>query len=197
MSKKVKSAKAPKTVTKKHAQRNLSLPQARILSMLKPKVPSAKNPILTRVKIIELCGFSPLSGTFSRAVNGVAKMSKVAEFIGPQKGLVALKFINEVENQVDGKTEHGYEATRAGLLELQAFLKTCKDGELPGNRDRKLCLNNRYIKGADKRDRTNRKKRLAKKVKKVKVKKLAKQKAKVQKVKKGPVEVVVNAPMAA
>lgn len=190
--KKPKSAKVAKRTTAKKPKQTISLPQARILSILRPKS-GGKNPILSRIKIIKEAGFSPLSGTFSRALNGVAKMSTVAEFIGAKKGLVDLGFVKLVDTNVDGAVEHGYEATKDGLKELDKFLKTCVDGELPKHRDRTVCLNNRYIKGTDKAERTRQKARVKAKVKRIKKKKLAKQKVKVEKVKKGPVEVVVNA----
>lgn len=121
----------------------ISVPQARLLNALKPR--DGVKPCLTRMKLIKAVGFSPLSGTFSRAMNGVKRDSAVSEFLGAQPGLIKMEMIEVIEGKVDESSETAYRITKAGTDALEQFLAIKK---LPKARDKALCVNARYEKKA-------------------------------------------------
>lgn len=117
----------------------LKLPQRRILSVLSEgigELPVILWPGLTRQRICERAGFSPTSGTFTNAMNGVREGSSTGK---AHPGLLRLGLVRIYELDVDGAPETVYQLTEKGKIALQSI-----DKDLPDLRDRVLSTNTRY-----------------------------------------------------
>lgn len=114
----------------KGEEMTLRLPQVRVLKALEG------GGILTRTKMCERAGLSPISGTIWRALNGLKEGSSSGP---PQLGLLALGYVEEHKIEVEeGMTEIAYRITSAG----REALKQVDDA--PAVRDGKSSTNHRY-----------------------------------------------------
>lgn len=109
----------------------LRIPQVRVLRAL------AGGALLSRPRLGEAAGYTAISGTITRALNGLREGSSS----GPaHPGLLALGYVAEVRLELDGGvTETAYRITPAGRDALAAA-----DADVPPPRDKKSCINDRY-----------------------------------------------------
>lgn len=122
----------------------LRTPQARVLAALVPEYrddPVSEWPLVTRTQLAVKAGYTALSGTVTRVLNGIRAGSSSGE---PHPGLLARGFVVEVTLNIDGVSETNYRATLAGVQAYDAHIASGK--RLPPNRDAKLCVNDRYRK---------------------------------------------------
>jgi hypothetical protein len=123
----------------------LLTPQARVLEALKPRReddPPDEWPLATRAQLGVRAGYTALSGTVTRAINGVRPGSSSGD---PHPGLLARGMIEEVVLDIEGLLETNYRITPLGLLAYRAHL-TSVGGKLPEPRDRAVSTNDRYKK---------------------------------------------------
>ena len=124
------------------AKRRLRTPQARVMAALVSKYPddpADEWPLLTRPRLAVRAGYTAISGTVTRALNGIRAGSSSGD---PHPGLLALGYVEEVPVDVDGVTETNYRATAAGVRAYWAYLAS--GGKLPPVRDAAVCTNDRY-----------------------------------------------------
>ncbi len=122
----------------------LRTPQARVLAALQPTDltdPVSEWPLVTRAQLGIRAGYTAISGTVTRALNGIREGSSSGD---PHKGLLALGLVEEVVLDVEGVMETDYRATPAGVVAYQAHLAAT--GTLPQVKDAALCVNDRYRK---------------------------------------------------
>lgn len=120
----------------------LRIPHARLLRALLPESPqdsSSEWPVITRATLAVRAGYTPISGSVTRALNGIRLGSSSGE---PQTGLIALGFVEVIEIDIDGVSETNYRITTAGIQAIQQYL--VKINTLPPVRDASLCTNDRY-----------------------------------------------------
>lgn len=123
----------------------LRTPQARVLAALIPAYlddPVSEWPLVTRAQLGVRAGYTAISGTVTRALNGIRAGSSSGD---PHPGLLALGLVEEVILNIDGHSEVNYRATRDGIEACQAYL-AAKGQQLPKHRDREACINDRYKK---------------------------------------------------
>lgn len=129
--------------TKQTTDLTLRTPQARILAALVPDDPSdpqSEWPLVTRAQLGVRAGYTAISGTVTRALNGIREGSSSGDH---HQGLLERGLIEEVVLSIEGVSEINYRATAAGIRAYQAHIAT--HGEhLPGVRDVTACTNNRY-----------------------------------------------------
>lgn len=113
---------------------DLLLPMARVLDALKPTEESNSFPILTRAQLAQRVGYSPRSGTVTRALHGIQTGSPSGN---PYQGLLERGLVIEV--LVDGIK--GFQITADGCNAIE------KLGELPNLKDKASCINYRYLLG--------------------------------------------------
>lgn len=121
----------------------LRTPQARVLSALSPPRPDRPPrlwPALTRALLAAAAGYTPVSGTVTRALNGIRSGSTSGD---EHPGLLALGYVVAEEVDVDGASEVNYRATPAGVAALRAWLDA--RGSIPPVRDAVACTNDRYL----------------------------------------------------
>lgn len=123
----------------------LRVPQARLLQSLIPSDPNdspSEWPIYTRMAMNIRAGYTAISGTSTRALNGIRHDTKS----GPRhKGLVDLGYVKVIKLNIDGVTETNYQITPAGIKAFQEYI-TENGNSLPPLRDAALCTNDRYQK---------------------------------------------------
>lgn len=122
----------------------LRVPQARVLAALVPPYPEDPPrlwPLWGRPALARRAGYTPVSGSITRALNGIRAGSSSGD---PQTGLLALGYVETVEVDVCGVTESNYRITAAGVAALHAYL--AEHGELPPLRDQGASTNKRYRK---------------------------------------------------
>lgn len=121
----------------------LRTPQARILAALMPEYlgdPVSEWPLLTRPNLGVRAGYTAISGTVTRALNGIRAGSSSGD---PHPGLLALGLVEEVIVDVDGRSEVNYRATTKGVGAYSAYIAKL-NGALPEVRDKEVCTNDRY-----------------------------------------------------
>ncbi len=121
----------------------LRVPQARILRALMPDDPSGPRsnwPTLTRPVLAQLAGYTPISGSVTRALVGIREGSSSGD---PHLGVVQLELVRVMELNMDGVTEINYRITPLGIAALHQFLAS--GGKLPPVRDPSVHTNNRYL----------------------------------------------------
>ena len=121
----------------------LRTPQARILKALQPAYPDdpvSEWPLVTRAQLGVRAGYTAISGTVTRALNGIRAGSSSGD---PHPGLLALGLVEEVAIDLDGHSEVNYRATVAGVRTYQTHL-AAQGGKLPRLRDADICTNDRY-----------------------------------------------------
>lgn len=124
--------------TKRHTE--LKIPQARILAVLANGIPP---PALTRPKLAVRAGFSPISGSVTRVLNGIREGSSSG---AAHPGLIELGLIATEVIDVDGVEEQVYSITDAGRAALACWLDF---NDLPKMRDSVASTNKRYQGEAD------------------------------------------------
>lgn len=126
----------------------LRTPQARVLRALMPKRPDSDElcwPLVTRAMLAVRAGYTALSGTVTRALNGIRPYNKKSG--DPHPGLIERGLIEVVRVDVCGLMEVNYRITASGV---SAYLRHVADhGELPPLKDAALCVNDRYRKDGD------------------------------------------------
>ena len=123
----------------------LRIPQARVLRALMPKYaddPVFEWPILNRAMLAVRAGYTAISGTVTRVLNGIAENSSTGP---PHPGLLTLKLIETVEIQLDSGPEVNYRITRAGIRKMEVFL-AINGNRLPPLKDISVCVNDKYRK---------------------------------------------------
>lgn len=126
------------------APTGLRLPQARVLRALVPAYPDdppGEWPIYTRAVLAMRAGYTALSGSVTRALNGIHPGSSSGD---PHLGLLALGLVEMIEIDVEGTLETNYRATHAGIHAYQRFI--ADGGTLPPVKDAAICTNSRYTK---------------------------------------------------
>lgn len=123
-------------------QSPLRTPQARVLKALVPddsSWPVSEWPLVNRAQLGVRAGYTPISGTVTRALNGIRAGSSSGD---PHPGLLERGLVEEVPLVIEGVSEVNYRATAAGVRAYQAYMRA--HGTLPEQRDKKSCINNRY-----------------------------------------------------
>lgn len=119
---------------------DLRIPQARVLHALmpdRPDDPPSEWPILCRAVLGLRAGYTAISGSITRALNGIRPGSSSGD---AHLGLIALGLVVADEVDVDGVVEQSYRITTAGVREFKAFF--ARNGSaLPPLRDAALCVN--------------------------------------------------------
>lgn len=111
---------------------NLKTPQARCLDVLKDGA------ALTRAELGRRAGFTPLSGTPTRALNGIREGSSSG---AAHPGLLALGYVEALELDDDGVIELCYRITPAGQAALAEWLES---NEIPAVKSAARATNKRY-----------------------------------------------------
>lgn len=121
----------------------LRTPQARVLAALIPPYPDdpvSEWPLVTRARLAVRAGYTAISGTVTRAINGIRAGSSSGD---PHSGLLALGLVEEVVLDIEGTKEVNYRATAAGVRAYKAHIER-EGGALPQLRDASVCTNDRY-----------------------------------------------------
>lgn len=132
---------------RRRAQRDalaLRTPQARVLRALMPANPTDlphRWPTLTRAQLGVRAGYTAISGTITRALNGIREGSSSGD---AHPGLLARGMIREERFDIDGLVEVNYTITTLGIQAYQAYIT--EHGDLPPLKDASSCTNYRYIK---------------------------------------------------
>ncbi len=122
----------------------LRVPQARVLRALLPLYPADPPdewPLLTRAQLGLTAGFTVLSGSCTRALNGIRAGSSSGP---PQVGLLALGMVEVIVLDVEGLQEDNYRITLSGIAALSVYVMA--GGTLPPLKDPSVCTNQRYQK---------------------------------------------------
>ena len=115
----------------------LKVPQARVLQAL------SSGACLTRPRIAQRAGFTELSGTVTRVINGLREGSSSGT---SHLGILALGLVEREELEVDvGLTETVYRITELGREVLAAWVE--ENGGMPILRSRTGSTNRRYRDG--------------------------------------------------
>jgi len=129
--------------TVRPAKTGLRTPQARVLAALMPARiddPPIEWPLLTRAQLGVRAGYTSLSGTITRALNGIRPGSSSGD---AHLGLIARGLVEEQSVDVDGVTELNYRITAAGICEYSAYT-LITGSQLPALKDPSSCTNDRY-----------------------------------------------------
>ena len=121
----------------------LRVPQARVLRALVPDYPTdpkSEWPLLSRAALGVRAGYTAISGTITRALNGIREGSSSGD---PHPGLIARGLVEEVDVDVDGAVEVNYRATSAGIIAFAKYVKV-NGNKLPPLKDQSSCVNDRY-----------------------------------------------------
>lgn len=130
----------------KDRREKLKLPQARVLKALMPRRPDqhpSEWPLLTRSQLCVRAGYSEISGSITRALNGIRPGNKTSG--EPHPGVIERGLVETTELDIDGVMEVNYRITPLGVSVFQAYLSEYGD-DLPPLREAALCTNQRYAK---------------------------------------------------
>lgn len=138
----------PPDTTKPAPDTGLALrtPQARVLAALMPYSPDdhpSEWPLLTRAALGVRAGYTAISGTVTRALNGIRSYGTRTSG-DPHPGLLERGMVETVSVDVDGKAETNHRITPLGIQAYQAYAAVY--GSVPTNRDAASCTNHRYKK---------------------------------------------------
>lgn len=128
------------TKTSEPPKIELRVPQARLLAALVPRNPASywtEWPLLNRAALAVRAGYTAISGSVTRALNGVRAGSSSGP---PQQGLLTLGLVEEIELDIDGVRELNYRATLRGVEVYLAYI-TKRGGALPEHRDKAISVN--------------------------------------------------------
>jgi len=132
--------------TSNHAYARLRTPQARVMAALiiEGMDLSAEHecPLVTRAQLHVKAGYTAVSGSITRALNGIKPGSSSGN---PQIGLLAMKMVEEVVLDIEGVKEINYRATAKGVAAYKEFVRS-HGGRLPKHRPIDISTNNRYKK---------------------------------------------------
>lgn len=120
----------------------LRVPQARVLRALMPvdsKDLPDEWPLLRRDIMAIRAGYTPISGSITRALMGIKEGSSSGD---AHPGILTMGLIETVELDICGLMETNYRITRLGVLAFQRFLE--EGGKLPTVRDPSIHTNQRY-----------------------------------------------------
>lgn len=120
----------------------LRVPQARVLAALMPEYPDdppTEWPLLTRAMLGVNAGYTAISGTVTRALNGVRDGVTSAT---PHPGLIARRMVEEVVLDIMGVAETNYRITTLGVKAYQAHVAS--GAAMPKVDDNRVFTNNRY-----------------------------------------------------
>jgi hypothetical protein len=120
----------------------LRIPQARVLQALMPLYPEdppSEWPLLTRSAMCIRSGYTTISGTVTRVLNGIRPGSSSGD---PHLGVLARKLVEEVVLDICGVSEVNYRITASGISAYQEFINS--GGVIPPVKDTSLCINDRY-----------------------------------------------------
>lgn len=123
---------------------SLRTPQARILAALMPEYPEdpvTEWTLVNRRYLGIRAGYTPISGTVTRALNGIKEGSSSGD---AHPGLLARGFVEEVVLVIEGTSEINYRITHAGIRAYQKYVD--EHGKLPVVKDAATCTNDRYAK---------------------------------------------------
>ena len=133
----------------------LLTPQARVLAALMPDDASEPNflwRVINRAQLGVRAGYSPISGTITRALNGIRPNNTSSGT--PHLGLIGLGLVEVVKLDICDIEEINYRATPAGVEAYRAYVAV--HGELPIVKDAGTCSNTsrgykrgEWIQGAD------------------------------------------------
>ncbi len=129
--------------------------QARVLAVLMPEslgAPLIDWPLCNRSQLGTSAGYTSLSGSCTRALNGVREGSSSGD---AHLGILALGYVVEVVLDVEGVTEMNYRATPAGVAAFAAYIT--EHGAMPPLRDITACRNKRQGKGETHRSKISKK----------------------------------------
>ena len=118
----------------------LRVPQARVLHALMPadqRAPPFDWPLLCKAILGVRAGYTAISGSITRALNGIRPGSSSGN---TQLGLMALGFVEAEEVDVDGVVEACYRITEAGVSAFEAFFAR-NGGKLPPLKDAAVHVN--------------------------------------------------------
>lgn len=125
-------------------QIQLRVPQARVLRALMPKYPDddpIEWPVFIRASLAMNAGYTAISGTITRALNGIRDTgNKSGE---PYLGLIDLGLVEVLHFDIEGRIEINYRITSKGIKVYQDHVVK-KGEELPKLRAANLCTNLRY-----------------------------------------------------
>ncbi len=97
-------------------------------------------PILNRAALGVRAGYTAISGSITRALNGIYEGSSSGD---AHPGLLDKKLVKEMVIDLDGMTEVNYQITEEGIKEFEAYI--AKNGDnLPPVKDASICTNERY-----------------------------------------------------
>lgn len=124
----------------------LRMPQARILRALMPSNlddPSFEWPLVTRAQLAIRAGYSTISGSTTRALNGIHEGNTTSG--DPHLGVIGKGLVEAIMVQVEVgmAKELNYRITPAGIKALQSYL--AKGGKLPRIKAASIYTNNRYL----------------------------------------------------
>lgn len=123
----------------------LRKPQATVLALLVPADPTSPVwdwPVVNRTQLGARAGYTPLSGTVTRVLNGVRAGSSSNDHRGAEPGLLALGYVEEVVLDVEGLREVNYRATAAGVQAYREY--EAKRGTPKKSRNDATSTNKRY-----------------------------------------------------
>lgn len=124
----------------------LRVPQVRVLMPLIPQDPTwpdSEWPLLTRANLGVNAGYTAISGSVTRALNGIYEGSSSGD---AHPGLLTMGYVEEVVLDVDGVKEVNYRATRLGALAYMEWV-VANGGKLPELKDKMIYINDRYKRG--------------------------------------------------
>lgn len=121
----------------------LRTPQLRVLNALRPKNPDSAPinwPIMGRAIIARRAGYTEVSGSVTRALNGIPEGSSSGD---THPGLIELGMVIPFVVDLDGVEEPNFQITLLGLQALEDYLRA--GGSLPPVRNASICTNHRYM----------------------------------------------------
>ena len=128
------SASTPTTTTQL-----LRVPQVRVLATLIPAYhsdPVSEWPTFNRAQLGVRSGYTAISGTVTRVLNGIHEGSSSGD---PHFGLLKLGYVEEITLYVEGVAEVNYRATKAGVSAYHIWIT--HNGTIPQMRDQTTCRN--------------------------------------------------------
>ncbi len=100
-------------------------------------------PVITRAWLGVLAGYTAISGTVTRALNGIREGNNKSG--PPHLGILGLGYVEEIVLDIDGVSEINYRITTAGIAVYRDHI--ARYGPLDRKpKDKEGCINTRYRK---------------------------------------------------